>query len=351
MAPTRNLTDPVQVGQGVDPEVGLKEPLFENITIPEHFGPVEVLIDEPKVRRFAFTQDDFNPWYFGQGPTERPIAPPAIVANDLLQLFTTKYAPSRVVGLHTDEELWFNRPIYVGETLTLSGRYVETMERRGQGCVVMDAEARDRDGDIVVRHHGIEIMRTAPGVVAGRSSAPTTPDRRVTGEWDHGLPSALLVGSDAVPGMRLAPLIKEITFEQMAVFSRIGEFVTNIHNSLEYARSAGLALPIVQGQQLVCHVSELLAERFGLPWFSTGWLNVKFLKPVAAFEKVVVSGVVRGVDKWTNTDVKTDVDIWISRADGSFAGVGWANCTIPTSRLTQANNGTGSVPLAPHDPV
>lgn len=336
MSLTRNLTDPAQVSQGVDPEASLKEPSFENITIPEDFGPVQVVVDEKKVRRFAFTQDDFNPWYFGSSPIGRPLAPPAIVANDLLQIFTTKYAASRVVGLHTDEELWLSRPLLIGETLSLRGRYVETLQKRGQSYVVMDAQAQDGAGNVVVRHRGIEIMRTIPGAIAGRSSAETTSEHPITGEFNPDLPCAVLVGSDALPGMQLAPIAKEITFEQMAVFSRIGEFVNNIHNNLEIAKAAGLQLPIVQGQQLVCYLSELLTDRFGMPWFSSGWLRVKFLKPVAALETVVAAGVVRTVKLVTGEDAKADVDVWIRRGDGSLAAIGWASCTFPASRRTEA---------------
>lgn len=319
----RNLTDPSRATRRDWPHERLRAPVYENIVIPEDFGPVEILVDDLKVRRFAFTQDDFGDWHLRAGPDGPRIAHAALLANDLLQLFTLKFAPSQVVGLHTEEELWFDRPVPVGSTAYLRGRYVEKFERRGQGYVVMEADARDERGRTLVRHRGVEIMRTRPGEVAGRGSARNAEGPRVTGQYDESLPMADRLDASVPLGTGLPPLRKEITLEQMAVFSRIGEFVTNIHNDLGTARRAGLAVPIVQGQQLACYLAELLTRCFGSAWFSGGWLRVKFLRPVSAFDTITARGVVRDVTPGDNrTDI--DLDVWVRCGDGSLAAVGWA---------------------------
>ena len=319
----RNLTNPSRAARGDWPHEGLRAPVYENIVIPEDFGPVEILVDDLKVRRFAFTQDDFGGRHLRAGPDGPRIAHAALLANDLLQLFTLKFAPNQVVGLHTEEELWFDRPVPVGSTAYLRGRYVEKFERRGQGYVVMEADARDERGRTLVRHRGVEIMRTQPGEVAGRGSARDAEGPRVTGQYDESLPMADRLDASVPLGTGLLPLRKEITLEQMAVFSRIGEFVTNIHNDLGTARRAGLAVPIVQGQQLACYLAELLTRCFGSAWFSGGWLRVKFLRPVSAFDTITASGVVRDVASGDDrTDI--DLDVWVRRGDGSLATVGWA---------------------------
>ncbi|CAM5742371.1 hypothetical protein SALBM311S_00507 [Streptomyces alboniger] len=273
----RNLTDPSRAAHEQDLEAGRKPPVFDQIVIPEEFGPVDLMIDDLKVKRFAFTQDDHGDWYLRAGPHGPRIGHAGLLANDLLQLFTLNFAASQVVGLHTEEQLWLDRPVVVGQPVRLFGRYVDKYERRGQGYVVMEADARDENGRTLVRHRGVEIMRTTPGEVAGRGSAGSRTGRRVSDEYDASLPLVERLGGGTVPGMGLAPLRKEITFEQMAVFSRIGEFVTNIHNDLGAARAGGLAIPIAQGQQLVCYLAELLTRAFGAEWFTTGWLHVKFL--------------------------------------------------------------------------
>ncbi|MEV5440542.1 hypothetical protein AB0K80_31730 [Streptomyces sp. NPDC052682] len=330
--PGRNLTDPSRAVHDEDLEAGLKPPVYEEIVIPEEFGPVEVVVDDLKVRRFAFTQDDHGDWYLRSGPDGPRIGHAGLLANDLLQLFTLHYAASQVVGLHTEEELWFDRPVRVGQRVRLAGRYVDKYERRGQGYVVMEADARDEDGRTLVRHRGVEIMRTAPAEVAGRGSAGGGGGgRRVSDAYDTSLPLAQRLGAGSLPGTGLEPLRKEITFEQMAVFSRIGEFVTNIHDSLGTARAAGLAVPIVQGQQLVCYLAELLTRVFGAEWLWTGWLRVKFLRPVSAFDTIEAAGAVREVER-DGSRTRIGLDVWVRRGDASLAAVGWARGEVPTDR-------------------
>jgi len=321
--PQRDLTDPRRARDRLPLEPD-RDPTFEEVVVPEEFGPVELVVDDHKVKRHAFSQDDHGDWYLREGLGGVRIGHPGLLANDLLQLFTTRYAASRVVGLHTAEELWFRAPVEVGSRVVLSGRYVEKYERRGQGHVVMEAAATDVDGRVLLEHRGTEIMRTRPGEVAGRGSAGTTTGPRVTGETDPALAPLERLDGAPVPGAALVPLTKEATVEQMAVFSRVGEFVRNIHWDLDVARRGGLAVPIVQGQQQVCWLAELLARTVGLGWFSTGWLSAKFLVPVRAFDVVEVGGVVREV---TGAG-EVALDVWVRGADGALATVGWATARL-----------------------
>lgn len=322
--PRRDLTDPTRARDVDDLEAGLKEPEFENLDIPEELGPATVVVDDHKIKRFAFTQDDHHPWHLDASPFDgRRIGHAALLGNDLVQLFTTVYAASRVVGLHTEEQLWFDSPAFLDEEVTLAGTYTEAYERRGQGYVVMDATATGADGRSILRHRGVEILRTRPGEVAGRGSAtPAAADERVTGEvpadsppFDAGHPAA---------GQLIGPLIKTITTEQAAVFSRIGEYVRNIHNDLGLARAGGLRVPIVQGQQQFGVVAELLTRSFGAVFFEGGWLRLKFLKTVDVHEPIEAAGVVTGVD-----DERVHLQVWVRRADGSLSAAGWASAPHP----------------------
>ncbi len=328
----RNLTDPSRALHDEQLEAGLKEPTYDNIEVPEDFGPVDVLVDDLKIKRFAFVADDFGDWYLrGGSPWGTRIGHPGLLANDLLQLFTTRYAASQVVGLHTSEELWWHGPVRLGQRVRLAGRYVEKYEHRGQGSVVMEADARDLDGNLLMRHRGIEIMRARPAEVGGRGSAGSGQGPRVTGEVDHSLGQIAQLDHNVLPGTGLVPLRKEVTFEQMAVFSRLGELVRNIHNDLPTARAAGLDVPILQGQQQVCYLAELAARAFGAAWFTSGWLKAKFLRPIKAFEVIEVAGVVREVQSRAAT-AAINLDLWIRDGAGRLATVGWARADLSLER-------------------
>lgn len=322
--PWRDLVDPRRAETGNDLETGLKEPLFENLKIPERLGPAIVRIDDHKIKRFAFTQDDHHPWHLVASPFDgRRVAHAALLGNDLLQLFTTVYAASHVVGLHTEEQLWFDSPAYLDEEVKLDGTYTETFERRGQQYVVMDAIATGEDGRSILRHRGVEIFRTVPGNVAGQGTASHAGrERQITGE----IPAEATAFNACNPaaGQVLDPLTKTFTVEQAAVFSRIGEYVKNIHNDLATAREAGLPVPIVQGQQLYGAASELLTRSFGVTWFTGGQLQLKFIKPVQVHEEVTIFGLIRQVQ--TDSVV---LDVWLRRADGAICAAGQASAPRP----------------------
>lgn len=330
MAPWRDLTDPRRVDAIGDLEAGLKEPVYENLDIPEAFGPVTICIDDHKIKRFCFTQDDYSAWYLedGKGPfSGRRVGQPCLLGNDLLQLFTTRYRASRTVGFHTEEQMWFDSPAEIGETVTLSGAYVNAYERRGQGYVVMEAQAIGEDGRSVLRHRGIEIFRTVPGRIGGRAS--DTPGQRVTGEVR---PDARVVQSfdwTVAESDVLAPVCKTITSEQAAVFSRIGEYVHNIHNDLRIARAGELPTLIVQGQQQAALLGNYLAHAFGRNWFSDGWFRLKFLEPLQVFEPVELSAVVTKVEPLPDGRRRVDLEVWVRRAsDRRLTTVGWASCVM-----------------------
>lgn len=327
-APWRDLTDPRRAAFEDDLEAGLKEPLFENLEIPEDLGSATITIDDHKIKRFAFTQNDYHPWTLDGSPFDgRRIGHACLLGNDLVQLFTLKYRGSQTVGFHTEEQMWFESPAFLGERVTMSGTYTEAYERRGQGYVVMEAKAVGEDGRTIVRHRGVEILRTVPGAIAGRGSS--TPDRKVTGEIDAGARRVERIGSDARVGDALAPLEKVVTFEQTAVFSRIGEYVRNTHSDLAVARAGQLRVPIVQGQQQAGMVGEVLTRAFGERWFTKGWFRLKFINTLEVFDPITVEAKVIGAEP-TAGGVAVELEVWVRRAsDGKLTTVGWATCEVP----------------------
>jgi acyl dehydratase len=325
-SPWRDLTDPRRAAYLEDLEAGLKEPVFENLEIPEELGPVTITVDDHKIKRFAFTQDDYSPWYLQSSPFGGArIGHPALLGNDLVQLFTTKYRASKTVGFHTEEQMWFDSPVKLGERVTMSGTYTEAYERRGQGYVVMEAKAVGEDGRSLIRHRGVEILRTVPGRIGGRGSE--TPQKRVTGEVPAGARTIERIDGDTRISDVLSPLAKTVTAEQAAVFSRVGEYVRNTHNDLAIARQGELPVLIVQGQQQAGFVAEFLAGAFGKAWFTDGWFQLKFVAPLQVFDPIEITGVVTGVSPQADGRRKYELEVWVRRAsDARLTTVGWASC-------------------------
>lgn len=325
----RDITDPRRAEVIDDLEAGLKEPEFENLEIPEQLGPVQEVLDDHKIKRYAFEIDEYNPWSLESSPFfdgER-IGQAGLLVNDLLQMFTTVYRASHVIGLHTEEQIWFENPARLGEILTLEGVYNEAYVLRGQGYVVMDADVKGEDGRTIIRHRGVEILKTVPGDISGRASA--TPEKRVTGEISSDARFLKKIVDDLKVGDALVPMQKTITAEQAAVFSRVGEFVTNIHNNLEMARKGNLRIPIVQGAQMFCTMTQVLTEFFGKSFFTDGWLRTKFISSVKVFEPFEINGVVTDIEQMEDGKKKISLEMWIRRSsDNRMAVVGWASCIV-----------------------
>jgi acyl dehydratase len=327
-APWRDLTDPRRAADVDDLEDGLKEPVFENLEIPEPLGPVTITVDDHKVKRFAFTQDDYSPWSMQDSPFGGRIGQPALLGNDLVQLFTTRYRASKTVGFHTEEQMWFDSPVKLGEKVTMAGTYTESYVRRGQGYVVMEAQATGEDGRSIVRHRGVEILRTVPGAIAGRAS--DTPAKKVTGEIPAGGRYVDALGANARLGDVLTPMTKTITFEQAAIFSRLGEYVRNTHNDLAIARAGELRVPIVQGQQQAGCMAEFLGRAFGAAWYTDGWFQLKFIATLEVFKPVTFYALVTSVTPTPEGRKKVELEVWTRRqSDSRMTVVGWASCVTP----------------------
>lgn len=306
---------------------GKKEPVLDSVVVPEELGPINVVVDDVKIKQFAFTQDDYGAWYFDTSPFGRRIGHASILANDLLQVYYTAYDRNRVVGLHTVEELEFIAPVFCGEEVTLTGRYVEKYERGGCGYVVMEACAYGDDGREIVRHRGVEIMRIGRGVVGSDKATRHRSGRMITDSCREDVQKVRCSDVGNVEGVGIVPLVKCVTSDQMAVYSYIGEFQKNIHNDQEIARSVGLDLPICQGQQEVCFMSELLTRFFGASWFTSGILKAKFIRPLPAESVIEIGGKVSHTEV-TDEGIRQHVEVWIGGREKMLTAVGWASALL-----------------------
>ena len=60
------------------------------------------------------------------------IAQAGLLTNDIVQLFTLAYRGSKVIGLHTEAQLWLKSPARMNEVVTLEGAYTDAYQKRGQ---------------------------------------------------------------------------------------------------------------------------------------------------------------------------------------------------------------------------
>ena len=301
----------------------LREPTFEAVQVNEPIGPVVVVADEHYRRNGVFAVDDYAPAYTASTGDER-LVPATAVARDLVALFCSVYDPSRVVGLHQKEEVWFHAPIRVGTTMHYTGRYTDRSERRGKGYVVFESEARDAaDGTLLVRQISTEIMRVPARVTLGEGSAK--PDgERVRGEWPAGVAPVARAAADLADGTPIPTLVKTARQDQMSVFSGAGKQWFNIHTDVGIAQAAGFRDTLAQGMMETCWMAEMLAGFFGADWRRTGWIKTAFLKPVFRNDVLTCRGLVTGRTQ-EGGGTRLHLEVWADNQDGVMTAAGWAS--------------------------
>ncbi|WPB88305.1 MaoC/PaaZ C-terminal domain-containing protein [Streptomyces malaysiensis] len=302
----------------------LKEARYELVKIPEPMGPVTVTVDRRKVLDYAYSEDDHGSWYFGDSPFGGPVGHPLVLANDLLFLFYENYDGNTAQGLHTHEHLTFHAPVKVGETVTVEGGYTQKYERRGQGYVVLEAEARGDDGRLLVRHVGKEIMRTVAGEVTGQHrTAGEARTRTVIGTVDPSVPPLGRARLDAPERAALPERTTAFTQDQMSVFSWAGRGYANVHTHPEKAAASGLDRTIVQAQQQTGLIVANLVDIFGKTFFTSGELDLRFVSPAFVGDELTTGGAVVAV-----TGDRLDLEVWVDKADGTRTALGWASARV-----------------------
>lgn len=320
-----DLLDVRTIDRTGDPQTGLKDPTFENIEIGERFGPVNLQLTDYRARRFGFIMGGRDAVADATMPGERALAHPGSYTNELFEIYTLTYAPSKIVGIHTSEEIWLDQPAHVGDVLVLSGSFVDKFEKRGQGYALVEAEARATDGALVARRRGTEIMRTVPGEVIGRvpggsggSGNRIVTELAETSRWiGEGEPD-IRIGDQ----FSFAPQL--ITFEQAALYSRFGEYVVSIHGDLAFARAAGLAVPIVQGQQQMCLLLNGMLALVGPKFHRGGHIAAKFVGAVRVFSELTMQGRVVPVEGAETLRI----ECWLRDETGRTVTVATADWTV-----------------------
>ena len=302
-----------------------KDADFDLVSVPEHLGSVTRQVTEDKIRSFAFAQGNYGSWYFEDSPFGGRVCHPMLFANDLLFIFYETYDGNTAEGLHTHQQLSFHDAARPGEKVTVTGDYVEKYEKRGQGYVVLLAEARGEDGRLLVTHRGTEIMRTRVAEVAGRNSG-STGGRRVLAMAD---PEAAEVKFARVGIPTRSPLprrTRHFTQDQMNVYSWLAYGYKNVHTDIGRARDSGAERTVVQALQQTGILVDMLVDFFGSSWFTTGRLDLRYVNPSYRDEELVGNAVVLGDD-----GDSAELEVWVENADGEKKVLGWATADIDAS--------------------
>lgn len=306
---------------------GKKPGKFENVEIGEKMGPFTYPVDDYSVKAYSFAVDDYSPWYYSDSnPFGKRIAHASFPCNDCLSIFLTVFEPSGVCGLHTEEEIWFYNPIFVGENVTISAEVVDKFQKRGKGHWSFESKLVGQDGRPILETKSTEIMHFEGTEVCEEKKATVTGDV-VTGEYNHEISPVRTASATLLQGTPLCSFKKTFHPEQAQIYSWVGQFFKNIHNNIEYAKESGYDTLVVQGMQQLGCTCELLTTFFGKNWFTTGHLKMKMIRTVMVGETISFHGVVRSV-KEEGVKNRLYLHVWTENEKGQMTTVGWADAEI-----------------------
>lgn len=302
-----------------------KPALYENVGLHEELTR-SLECDDAWARAFTFAVGDDSPELSAAaGP--RRLAPSAGIARDLMVLFLEGYDTTETAGLHQRQDIWYHRPVRVGDTLTLKGRYVEKYERRGKGYVVFESEAVNAAGEVVVSQRCTEVMSIPPGIETATGTAHP-PSRKIEGIWPDGVPTVdapSMVTSLPAP----LPLIeKELDQNAMSVFSGVASHRRNIHNNLEKAQKFGFDRCVAAGMMEACWLSEMATRYFGSDFLMRGHVSAVFLSPIFAGDVVTCRGVVTDETRTENAARIQQLEFWCENGSAQRTAVGTAACPV-----------------------
>ena len=256
-------------------------------------GSAEVLIDDTAL----------NDYYEGldlEPPAEFAAVPTMVAAN--ADLSTRMHFANDFGNLWLRQEWDFRAPLQAGLRYTASAKSLDVYERRDRTVILTETELRDPDGDVVVvqRHHQSFVLYQSEGEVTLRDPSKKEGARKF----------------DVPEGEAFGPLERTITLEMCGAFFH-GD--RNYHTNKEASAELGFTDVVVGGKMTMSLLGELLDQRFGAAWASSGRLLIKFANIVWPNETVRVRGVLQGVN--ADDPSRRDLFCWVEKDNGVIAVV------------------------------
>ena len=200
------------------------------------------------------------------------------------------------------QEWDYRKPLRPGAAYEASGRSIDIYERRDRTVILTETVLRDETGEIAVvqRHHQSFVLDQSEGRVTLRE-----PDKK-EGAKRYALPQ----------GEPFGPLERTITLEMCGAFFHGNR---NYHTDKQASEELGFEDVVVGGKMTMSLIGELLDQRFGDAWKSSGKLLVKFANIVWPDEQVSVRGVLQGPN--ADDPSRRNLACWVEKDNGVIAVV------------------------------
>ena len=233
-------------------------------------------------------------------PQGADTAPSMVAAN--ADLSTRMHYANDFGNLWLRQEWDFRKPLKPGASYEASARSLDIYDRRDRSVILTETVLKDEAGDVAVvqRHHQSFVLYQSEGQVTLRDPS------KKEGAKSYSLPE----------GEAFGPLMRTISLEMCGSFFHGNK---NYHTDKEASAELGFTDVVVGGKMTMSLIGELLDQRFGDAWKSSGKLLVKFANIVWPNETVAVKGVLQGVNE--EDPERHNIACWVEKDNGVVAVV------------------------------
>jgi acyl dehydratase len=141
---------------------------FDRSALGVESTPISYDVEKGAIRKFAEAIGDEDPIYYDEQAAQAAgfntiVAPPTFLCTFRAQELPDLKIRFGRVRLNGGNEYEYYRPIYAGDTITLTAKYADVTERTGRTgnmvFVFTDLTFRNQHGDVVARGRNTGIMR------------------------------------------------------------------------------------------------------------------------------------------------------------------------------------------------
>jgi acyl dehydratase len=280
---------------------------FDELTEGMDLGCLEYVLDEERVGRYLAATGADNPRYSPQA-ADRRIAPPAIIVSDTLRLSANRY---RITGgIQVGQRLELVNPPRVGKQIIVRGRLPEKFRHKGRPFFVLESTSEDEDGRLLLRSRAVSLLSLERETENGHVEVSGPAEGRRFKQ-----PS----------GQPLPPVVRLVSQEHMTLFEDEGR--VSIHTDDEFARAHALPATVVAGNHTLSFIVEMLLDAFGDDLLHDSSLDVRFLAPVFAGDRVRAGGVITRREAAAAGEHIT-VAVWCENQRGRLVAGGTAELTL-----------------------
>jgi acyl dehydratase len=223
-------------------------------------------------------------------------APPTFVTRFIVSFAEAGLDTEQSQVLHGEQEYLYERPIGVGDALTVRHRIASIRQSRGMALMTIEQLCDTVAGERAVTGKATIIVRDiAPGEAAPTAPATSKPAKEREGE-------------------PMPTLTKIVTQPQIDAYADVSNDHNPIHINTEVARSVGLDGTIAHGMLSMAFAGQVLTD-----WLTAepgrgrlGRLRVRFQAMVRPGDTLTCKGVVRA----NEPGKPQQADVWIENQRG-----------------------------------